>query len=74
MIRRFDWSSIEPWAEFKEMPNGEYMLYEDLPKQLILAKIEVLEEMNERLGGYSKSVEGYCASKIAVLKKGLEHK
>ncbi len=28
---------------------------------------------NERLGGYSKSVEGYCASKIAALRKELEN-
>ena len=36
------------------------------------AQIAVLEEMNERLGGYSKSVEGYCASKIAALRKELK--
>lgn len=36
------------------------------------AQIAALEEMNERLGGYSKSVEGYCASKIAALRKELK--
>jgi len=35
------------------------------------AQIAVLEEMRERLGGYSKSVEGYCANKIAALRKEL---
>ena len=53
--------------------DGELVLHSDHLRHLTLAKIEVLEEMNERLGGYSKSVEGYCASKIAALRKELEN-
>ena len=43
-----------------------------LSKSAVCKQIAALEELNERLGGYSKSVEGYCASKIAALRKELK--
>lgn len=52
--------------------EGDLVNYSDHLRAVTLAKIEVLEEMLSRLGGYSNSTKGYCEAKIAALRKELE--
>lgn len=60
-------------GEILEKDNdGAAVLYSDHLRAVTLAKIEVLEEMLSRLGGYSNSAKGYCEAKIAALRKELE--
>jgi hypothetical protein len=73
--RRPEWMpSLEKVFEvFNDLYNGDAEPTFGLHRSTGLrAQIAALEEMRERLGGYSKSVEGYCASKIAALRKELK--
>jgi len=59
-------------GEILEKDNdGAAVLYSDHLRAVTLAKIEVLEEMLSRLGGYSNSTKGYCEAKIAALRKEI---
>lgn len=67
--------SAATYADQKEhesgQPNTEDLIRRTCLRAVTLAKIEVLEEMLSRLGGYSNSTKGYCEAKIAALRKGL---
>ena len=51
--------------------KGNWVFHTDHLRAVTLAKIEVLEEMLSRLGGYSNSTKGYCEAKIAALRKEI---
>lgn len=72
-IQRYEIRDYDPGVKAVTRPPREMDLveYSDHLRAVTLAKIEVLEEMLSRLGGYSNSTKGYCEAKIAALRKEI---